>query len=162
MFLLPASEGWGNLIFSLCVSVHTSIGGYPILPNGGSPPHQDWIGYPPPSGLDGDTPCLDWMGVLPNWDWMGYPHQDWMGKPPSPIKTAWGYPRQEIRRQSSYAAGGMPLAVTQEDFLVCPFSYSLFGTASQLSGSSLRFRVTAGFGLHSIVIPAWFAVWFQR
>ena len=63
--------------------------GTPIR-NGWGTPCQDWMEYPP-SGLDGGTP-----------------HQDWMGYPP----------HQGIGRQSSYAAGGMPLAFTQKDFLV--------------------------------------------
>ena len=33
--------------------------------------HQDWMGYPPPLGLDGDTTSIDngW-GSPPCWDWM--------------------------------------------------------------------------------------------
>ena len=61
------------------------------------------MGYPIPlmSGLDGGTPFPD-------------------------VRTGWGY-CQEIGRQTSYAAGGMPLAFTQEDFLVhCLFALSPF------------------------------------
>ena len=55
----------------------------------------------------------------------GYPIQDQGGGTPSrtrwgtPIRTGWGTP-PPVRRQIStcYAAGGMPLAFTQEDFLV--------------------------------------------
>ena len=61
--------------------------------------------------------------VLPIQDWTGYPLvQDWMGYTPS--KTGWGIPPPPppIRRLISkvctcYAAGGVPLAFTQ-DFLV--------------------------------------------
>ena len=75
------------------------------------------MGSPPPpwSGLDGvpPPPIGTGWGHTPTpayWEWMGY----------SPIKTGLGYPppRREIGRQSSCAAGGMPLAFTQEDFLV--------------------------------------------
>ena len=62
-------------------------------------------------------------------DWMGYPaiRTGW-GSPPSgldgvPLPTLSGLDRvpshQEIGRQSSYAACGMPPAFKQEDFLVC-------------------------------------------
>ena len=44
VFLPPASEGWREVIFSLCVSVHTRGGGY--LPSG-------WWGGYLLSGLDG-------------------------------------------------------------------------------------------------------------
>ena len=48
---------------------------------------------------------------------MGYPY-------PPPSRTGWGSP---VRRQSNiastcYVAGGMPLAFTQEDFLVAEFN----------------------------------------
>ena len=89
--------------------------------------------------------CQDWMGYYSCWDWMGYPPPnwdcwDWIGVPPllldgdTPIRTGWGtphqsrlvggIPRREIGRQSSYAAGSMPLALMQEDFLV--FFFFLF------------------------------------
>ena len=53
----------------------------------GYPHHQDWMGIPCPSGLDGNSPpppgdraaeqvlaMLHWMGVPPCHYWMGYPH----------------------------------------------------------------------------------------
>ena len=58
-------------------------------------PHWDLMGtpirtgsrYPPPLGLDGDTPC-----------------QDWMGTPSSPIRTGWGYPPPFFGRSGDRAA----------------------------------------------------------
>ena len=39
--------------------------------------------------------------------------------PPPPARTRWGYPScKEHQRSTLYTAGGMPLAFTQEDFLV--------------------------------------------
>ena len=92
------------------------VGGYPIpgLMVGGTP-SQVWMvgdgGYP------GYPPGQVWMvgrypGYPPGQVWMvggtqGTPHHDWMGYPP-PTSIA----------STCYAAGGMPLAFTQEDFLV--------------------------------------------
>ena len=75
--LPPAPEGWGKVIFSVCLSVHTQ--GYPnprFLPglwsqvlSRGIP--QTWLGVP----LFWGTPGQDW-GTLP-WPGLGYPpHQD--------------------------------------------------------------------------------------
>ena len=92
---------------------------------GGVPPSKIRMGGTP------DTPLIqDWMGYPPVQDWIGYPLsktgwgtplQDWMGTP-HPSKTGWGTP-PPIRRQISkvstcYTAGDVPLAFTQEDFLV--------------------------------------------
>ena len=67
--LLPsASEGWGKVIFSLCVSVHTlTRGEYPIRPRGG--------GEVPRSR---EVPRSGWGGTPSNPGWKsgqrGYPH----------------------------------------------------------------------------------------
>ena len=74
--------------------------GYPQPGMDGVPPSQNWMGYP--------TPCQEWMGSpQPGLDGVP-PGQNWMGYPPI---------RQSIA-STCYAAGGMPLAFTQEDFLV--------------------------------------------
>ena len=82
-------------------------GGYPILLMGGTPSKirmgGTWDGVPH-SRLDGSTP-LD--GSYPIQDWMGYPCPRLDGVPP-PISKA----------STCYAVGGVPLAFTQEDFLV--------------------------------------------
>ena len=59
------------------------------------PPHHDWMGYP--------SPWVD--GVPPTMSGWGTPRHEWMGYPPTIASTG-------------YAAGGMPLTFTQEDFLV--------------------------------------------
>ena len=110
-------------------------GGYPILPDRGIPSSQ--LGGTPSGqrrGLDGGIPHhWDWMGVPlaigtgwgypQSWDWMGVPpHQDWIGYPLS--RTGWGTPplphrdTESSMASSCYTAEGMPLAFTQEEFLV--------------------------------------------
>ena len=121
--LPPASEGWGKVIFTVCLSVHTRGEGTPIC----------WLGGGTPSGPTGGTPSFptgtSWQGVPWALDGVPPPHGDWMGYPsfetgwgyPLPIGTGWGTlppPCRQIRRQSNYLAGGMPLVFTQEDFLV--------------------------------------------
>ena len=118
------------------------VGGYPILDLGGTPsqvrgtPSQVWRVYCPRSGgvhhpRSGGTPSQVWGGP----HLRGVPHPSlggtW-GTPPT--RSGWGTPltrsgcgnpppNQVWIRQSSiastcYAAGGVPLAFTQEDFLV--------------------------------------------
>ena len=100
---------------------HSADGGYPHPKSGqggypGVPPIQDWMGYP----------CLRLDGYpSPIQDWMGYPQTGWdtaLSKTgwgtPSPSKTGWGTPPPISKASSCYSAGGVPLAFTQEDFLV--------------------------------------------
>ena len=115
--------GKGN-IFTLYVS--------PNLDRGEGIPSQVVGGGYPITGLEGGTSSQVWTGGTPSQVWMGeypipgldgggYPRvpgldrvpptQDWMGYPPPPI-------RQSRIERTCYAAGGMPLAFTQEDFLV--------------------------------------------
>ena len=64
----------------------------------GYPPCQDLMGYPtPPSRTGWDNPN---------------PVKDWMGYPPPPIR------RLISKVSTCYAAGGVTLVFTQEDFLV--------------------------------------------
>ena len=102
---------------------HSADGGYPIQDQDGGTleyplPIQDWMGYPPD---------LRW-GYPPSKTGWGTPHQQ-NGVPPPPSKTGWGTPapRQQngvtppspVSKASTwYAAGGVSLAFTQEDFLV--------------------------------------------
>ena len=92
----------------------SELDGVPLLGlDRGTPIGTGW-GYPQ-SELDGILHiCLDWMGAPPS----GLDRV-----PPSILGLAGGTPDLPIRRQSSrantrYAAGSMPLAFAQEDFLV--------------------------------------------
>ena len=64
------------------------------------PPHEDRIGLPPSRTQPGYQ--------SPHWDWLGYS---------SPLPSI-----QNSTASTRYMAGGMPLAFTQEDFLVFIFS----------------------------------------
>ena len=106
-------------------------GGYPIsglyggvpIPGpdqGGTLSQVQTRGVPHPRSIPGEYLIL-LMGEgypIKDQDWMGYPPgQDWMGYPLS--KTGWGKPPPHPRLTSTcYAAGGMPLAFTQKEFLV--------------------------------------------
>ena len=82
---------------------HLSPGEYPISGPGGR-------GYPMSGGVPHvwrGTPCPGGYNI-----YGGYPHV-WGGTPsPPPIA-------QSSIASTCYAAGGVPLAFTQEDFLVC-------------------------------------------
>ena len=102
ILLPPASEGWGKVLFSVCLSVHTSTGG------GGGTPSQVWVrGYPFPD--------------------LGIPSQVWMGGYPIPGLDGGGggeYPgylsppiRQSSIASNCYVAGSMPPAFKQTFFV---------------------------------------------
>ena len=105
---------------------------------GGTPPSISWMGYPLPRSRQGGYP-IQLMGVppsqvqvggypiqlmggtLPRSRWEGYPIQ--LTGVPHPangevLPQAGGTPHQGSMACTCYAAGGMPLAFTQEDFLV--------------------------------------------
>ena len=116
----PHLADWGGVVVGYPhppdgVSLIRTGWGYPPVRTGWDTPHSEWMGVPPPpqSGLDGDNPpsWLNGSTPSPRQDWMrGIPHQNWMGVPP--------VRRQSSRVNTCYAAGGMPLAFTQEEFLV--------------------------------------------
>ena len=141
--LPPASEGWGKVIFSVCS--HLWGGGYPISGLVGGVPHprSGWGGTPSQVWVGGTrsqvwmvggkwgTPTMTGWGTstmtgwgTPHCDWMGYPHHDWIGYHPTmtgwgtPTMTAWGTPPPTSIASTCCVAGGMPVAFTQEDFLV--------------------------------------------
>ena len=135
LLLPPTSEGWGKVLFSVCQSTSRGRVGYPSqvwrgvnpIPGLGRegdtwvPPNQVWMGYPPqtwdrvpprpgtgyPPDLGWVTPPQTWDGVPPGPE-MEYSPQTWDGVPP----LTWGI------ASTCYAKGSMPLAFTQEDFLV--------------------------------------------
>ena len=76
--LPPASEGWGKVIFSLCVSVHTLMGGgVPHLRSGWvGTPSQVWLGGYPIPGLAGGYPISGLAGGVPHLrsGWGELPH----------------------------------------------------------------------------------------
>ena len=150
-YLPPASEGWGKVLFSVCQSTLAGWGDTPsqVWPGGypmgwGTP--QTWDRVPPPPDLGWGTPLRPGMAVPPSdLGWChpssagpgmgytpgpgtGYPSQTWDWVPPwtwdgvLPPGPGTGYPPPRIAITcSGYAAGGIPLAFTQEDFLVFYF-----------------------------------------
>ena len=136
---LPGLDGGGGTLSQVWGGTPSQVRGVPQpgLDGGG------YLGYPPVrSGWWGYSPGQVW--IVGGYPWYpsttrtgwGTPHQDWMGyPPPSTTRTGWGTPPTQVwmvggtrgtptpMRQSSiastcYAAGGVPLAFTQEDFLV--------------------------------------------
>ena len=134
-------------VFSLSVHTSTRGGGTPYSPDGGGTPSfptgevppsflmggtpiQSQWGYPPSQVRTRSTPSQVRMGSSPQ----GYPHPDlgWLMPPPpfsrmgiphaiqvrSEVRTEMGTPIWNSIACTCYAAGGMPLAFTQEDFLV--------------------------------------------
>ena len=114
--------------------------GYPLTPRPGtrSTPDQVRMGYPyPPRPGMGYPPDL---GQGTPWTWDRVPPGPGTGYPPPPKDLRWctpetwdeypprpgmGYPHSIA--STCYEAGGMPLAFTQEDFLVMfIFSPSMF------------------------------------
>ena len=98
-FYRPHSERMGKVLFSqVCVCLFTGCGN--------------------PSSLTGGTPSQDrGYPIQPNGKVV--PQSQDGGTPPP--QDGWGYPsprRQSSTASTCYAAGSMPLAFTQEDFLV--------------------------------------------
>ena len=106
-------DGGGEILFSVCLSVHTSTGGG---------------GRGTPSGPQRGVPHPSWQRVPSSfWDTLGFPLQDSMGVPP--IRTRWGYPlsglegvtlpigRQSSRASTCYITGSMPLAFMQDSLV---------------------------------------------
>ena len=131
-FLPTASEGWGKVRFSVCSHLGGGGGGggYPGQVQTGGDPSQVQFRYPPcqtssgggypargtpprvPSQLGG-TPAVGGTPpqVLP-------PIRPSRGGTPAGVGGGGCYPTTGNRWSTWYAAVGMPLAFTQEDFLV--------------------------------------------
>ena len=110
----PHPADGGYLIPDLAEGYHIQLMGVPYL-------RSRW-GYPI-SGLDRGVPLWPGLDGVPPWPGLdGVPPsgQDWMGYPPPPQPELDGVPphRQSSIVSTCYVAGGMPLAFTQQDFLV--------------------------------------------
>ena len=104
-------------------------GGYPIPGLDGGVPHPR-LGLGVPILLMGGTPSQVWTGGShPRSGWgtslsrtgcgTPWPRLDGVISPPPQSKTGWGRRRPPVSKASTcYATGGVPLALTQEDFLV--------------------------------------------
>ena len=124
----------GRYCFHRCLSVNIGGGGYPIPSLGRGVPHprSGWGVPHPRSRWEGGTPFQVWTGGTPTiTGWSTPPPPSLGGVPPhtitgwgTPTHTGWGKPpppnpiRQSSIAGTCYTAGGMPLAFTQEDFLV--------------------------------------------
>ena len=134
-FYRVSSTSEGTVFTGVCLLTFRGGG----TPSGwwGVPPSQVWMGRGTPfPGLDGDTPFpVSGQEVPPAGGTPGRVHPPGRGYlPPLPGGTppTRGYPHQTSTACTCYAVGGMPLAFTQEDFLVrhCfalkPLSFSWF------------------------------------
>ena len=139
----------GNVLTPVCVSVHTCRGGYPIPGLAGEVPHpRSGQGVPHPrSGLypldlgQGTPPDLD--RVSPQ-TWDRVPPRTWDRVPPP--RPGLGYPPSIV--STCYEAGGMPLAFTQEVFLVV-FIFSQFNSTKYVSRP-----VDFGLEMTSVILDA--------
>ena len=107
--------GEGN-IFTLCVSPHLDRGGIPHHRSGQGVPH-------PRSGWE--VPGVDGGGCT-------------RGTPPTPTPI-----RQSSIASTCYPAGGMPLAFTQEDFLVCKSFHTAMGLGPMAYQSILHLTLVS-------------------
>ena len=146
----PRSGWWGEYLIPGLVG-----GGYPIpgLDGGGYPiPGLDGGGYPI-LGLDGGGYPRRYLGYPPGQVWMvggtwyeGTPHHDWMGYAPPHHHDWMGYPPPHTSIASTcYAVGGMPLAFTQEDFLVVSFLCVFIKYISKVFGQFFTLRYINNF-----------------
>ena len=119
--LPPASEGWGKVLFSVCLSVHISGGGVP----------QSGLGRRVPQSGLGGTPSQVWVGGTPSQVWGGTPSPGGVPHVQGGTPSLGGTPclggtpslvpppiAQSSIVSTCYAAGSASLAFTQEDFLV--------------------------------------------
>ena len=120
----------GRLCFDTCLSVCLFTEGVPQSGPAGwyltlGTPHQTWLGVPLPGVPHLGYPLSDLAGGVPH-SYQGVPQPGLMGGTPTGVLPAreWvpppsrGTPLQDNRWSTWYAAVGMPLAFTQEDFLV--------------------------------------------
>ena len=112
---VPSPGWWG-------VSHSWMVGSTQVLDGGGVPhPRCGWWGVPHPRFGWWRYPRSGWWGGTSSQVWMVEVPQVWMvGGTPVLDGGYPGYPpiRQNSIASTCYPAGGMPLAFTQEDFLV--------------------------------------------
>ena len=109
-FLLPASEGWGKVIFSVCSYLWGGGGGYPL-------PRSRW-GYPFPGPGKGSRGWGTPIQVRSQGGGGGGEGQGVSPPRSDPRMGVGGTPYQNSIVCTCYTADGMPLAFTQEDCLV--------------------------------------------
>ena len=125
VFYRPRMKYEGRLCFDTCLSIILSVhggggGGYLSQVQPGGVPKQG------PAGGEGGTQARSSQGGYPSQvqlegvpltggPHLGNPHQTRLGGTPAGVG---GYPTSAQRWSTLYAAVGMPLAFTQEDFLV--------------------------------------------
>ena len=86
-FLLPTSKGWGKVIVSVWLSVHTQ-GSTAVLARTGVPLYWEWDGVPPPLARTRVAPYLGWgtpqvqTGIPP----AGMRYTTWLGWVPLPLQ----------------------------------------------------------------------------
>ena len=115
-------------MFSVCVSVHTTVypiqvqaGGYPIQVQMGGTPSQVWGGTPAGVPLQSASWGTPHRSTPLSASQGGYPGYSPTGVPLHPGQIpGWGggTPYRSSIACTCYTAVGMPLAFTQEDFLV--------------------------------------------
>ena len=134
-FLPPASEGCGQVLFSVCQS--TPGGGGTRFQVRGSTPSQVWGGYPV-SGPGGGYPVsalgrylVSGLGGTPSQVWGGIPSQVWGGTP----SQVWGgYPISGPRRGTpSQVRGNPPLTNQHSELLLHGGQYASCVHAGGLS-----------------------------
>ena len=94
LFLPPASEGWGKVLFSVCLSVHISGGGtHPRSGRGGEVPNprSRWgEGVPHPRSRWGRGYPIPGQDRVPPGPGMGYPPDLGQG---THLELGWGTPK---------------------------------------------------------------------
>ena len=144
----PHPKDGGKVLFSVCLSVHTSTRGLPHPSSrwgdtpsqvqvGGTP--SSWWGYPIP-GLDGgylipgpgrgDTPS-SWQGGTPSsWNGVPHPRSRWGYPGVPPDRTGWGTPATQDWMRSPPGLDVVPLFHPGLDVVTPPPPIRLSSIAS--------------------------------
>ena len=127
---IPPSPGTGRGV----PPSQVQVGGTPFPGPGWGSPSQFQVGGTP-SQVQAGTPGWEvvpptWEGIPPTWEGGLHPH---LGS-----QDSGGYPYWSTILWTCYAAGGVPLAFMQEDFLVQPNLKCSLESLSQGSGRATR------------------------